>query len=96
METMLYVPKQAECTLVVQGDSMEPEIKDGSIVFYKQQENVVNGEIAIVEVDGDGGTRKKVKFDYDNDKIILQSLNDKYQDIILNGSQVRIIGKVVK
>lgn len=91
-----YVPKQAECALVVQGDSMEPEIKDGSIVFYKQQENIENGEIAIVEIDGDGVTCKKVKFDYDNDKIILQSLNDKYKDVELNGNQVRIIGKVVK
>lgn len=91
-----HVPKHAECALVVQGDSMEPEIHDGSIVFYKKQENVENGEIAIVEVDGDGVTCKKVKFDYDNDKVILQSLNDKYKDIVLNGSQVRIIGKVVK
>lgn len=91
-----HVPKHAECALVVQGDSMEPEIKDGSIVFYKQQENIENGEIAIVEIDGDGVTCKKVKFDYDNDKIILQSLNDKYKDVVLEGNRVRIIGKVVK
>lgn len=91
-----HVPKHAECALVVQGDSMEPEIKDGSIVFYKQQENIENGEIAIVEIDGDGVTCKKVKFDYDNDKIILQSLNDKYEDVVLEGNRVRIIGKVVK
>lgn len=91
-----HVPKHAECALVVQGDSMEPEIQDGSIVFYKQQENIENGEIAIVEIDGDGVTCKKVKFDYDNDKIILQSLNDKYEDVVLEGNRVRIIGKVVK
>lgn len=91
-----HVPKHAECALVVQGDSMEPEIKDGSIVFYKQQKNIENGEIAIVEIDGDGVTCKKVKFDYDNDKIILQSLNDKYEDVVLEGNRVRIIGKVVK
>lgn len=91
-----HVPKHAECALVVQGDSMEPEIQDGSIVFYKQQENIENGEIAIVEIDGDGVTCKKVKFDYDNDKIILQSINDKYEDVVLEGNRVRIIGKVVK
>lgn len=91
-----HVPKHAECALVVQGDSMEPEIKDGSIVFYKQQKNIENGEIAIVEIDGDGVTCKKVKFDYDNDKVVLQSLNDKYKDVVLEGNRVRIIGKVVK
>lgn len=91
-----HVPKHAECALVVQGDSMEPEIKDGSIVFYKQQENIENGEIGIVEIDGDGVTCKKVKFDYDNDKVVLQSLNDKYKDVVLEGNRVRIIGKVVK
>lgn len=89
------VPKGAQYALNVKGDSMEPLIKDGSIVFYKEQPNVESGEIAIVEVDGDGVTCKKVKLDYDHDKIILQSLNKKYDDLELDGNQVRIIGKVV-
>lgn len=89
------VPKGAQYALNVKGDSMEPLIKDGSIVFYKEQPNVESGEIAIVEVDGDGVTCKKVKLDYDHDKIILQSLNNKYDDLELEGNQVRIIGKVV-
>lgn len=91
-----YVPNNADCALIVQGDSMEPEIKDGSIVFYKQQPDIEHGEIAIVELDGESVTCKKVNFDYDNKKIILHSLNEKYEDYVIDADRVRIIGKVVK
>lgn len=90
------VPKNADCALVVQGDSMEPEYQNGEIVFYKSQPVVENGEMAIVEINGDGVTLKKVYFNYDEDKVILRSLNEKYADRELNPDQVRILGKVVK
>ena len=91
-----YVPKGAECALVVIGDSMEPEIPDGSIVFYKKQESIENGDIAILEIDGDGATCKKVFFDYDKKEIILKSINDKYPDKHLPSDKIRVIGKVVR
>lgn len=90
-----YIPRGADIALNVKGDSMEPLISDGSIVFYKSQPNVENGEIAIVEIEGDGVTCKRVKFDYDNEKIILQSENDKYEDMVFNNEQIRILGKVL-
>lgn len=86
------VPKGADRALNVKGDSMEPLIKDGSIVFYKDQPTVENGEIAIVEIDGSEVTCKK--FYFDGDKVILRSINDKYEDMIFDGG-VRIIGKVI-
>lgn len=89
------VPAGADVALVVSGDSMEPLISDGSIVFYKSQPNVDNGEIAIVEIEGDGVTCKRVKFDYENEKIILQSENDKYEDMVFDNDQIRILGKVL-
>jgi len=89
------VPAGADVALVVSGDSMEPLITDGSIVFYKSQPNVENGEIAIVEIEGDGVTCKRVKFDYENEKIILQSENDKYEDMVFDNDQIRILGKVL-
>lgn len=89
------VPKGAQYALNVKGDSMEPLIPNGSIIFYKEQQNVESGEIAILEIDGDGVTCKKVYFNYEDNKIILRSLNDKYEDIELDGNQVRVIGKVV-
>lgn len=90
------VPKSADYALVVKGDSMEPIFADGSIVFYKQQDDVENGEIAVVEIDGNGVTLKKVYFNYDDETVILRSLNDKYEDRVLHPDEVRIIGKVVK
>lgn len=89
------VPAGADVALVVSGDSMEDLIPDGSIVFYKKQPNVENGEIAIVEIEGDGVTCKRVKFDYENEQIILQSENDKYDDMVFKDDQVRILGKVL-
>jgi SOS-response transcriptional repressor LexA len=89
------VPNGADVALVVSGDSMEPLISDGSIVFYKSQPHVENGEIAIIEIEGDGVTCKRVKFDYENEKIILQSENDKYEEMVFDHEQVRILGKVL-
>lgn len=94
-QSFSHVPKGADCALNVQGDSMEPLIKDGSIVFYKRQEDVENGEVAIVEINGDGVTCKKVLKDYDNKQIILRSVNDRYEDRVLHDEEVRIIGKVI-
>lgn len=89
------VPAGADVALVVSGDSMEPLISDGSIVFYKRTPQVENGEVAIVEIEGDGVTCKRVKFDYENKKIILQSENDKYEDMVFDNDQIRILGKVL-
>lgn len=90
------VPSNADCALVVRGNSMETDYMDGSIVFYKRQETVENGELAIVEIDGDGVTFKKVIFDYENQQLILRSLNPDYPDRVLKEESYRIIGKVVK
>lgn len=90
------VPTKADCALVVSGDSMEPEFRNGDIVFYKSQPIVENGEMAIVEISGNGVTLKKVYFDYDNDIVILRSLNPKYKDRKLAPNEIRILGKVVQ
>lgn len=92
----IEVPHSADCALVVRGNSMEPDYLDGSIVFYKRQNTVENGELAIVEIDGDGVTFKKILFDYDNQQVILRSLNKDYDDRVLKDEEYRIIGKVVK
>lgn len=90
-----YIPKGAEVALIINGTSMEPDYPNGSIVFYKRQPQVENGSVAIVEVDG-GVTCKKIKFDYDNEKIILQSINKEFEDVMLESEQVKILGLVVK
>lgn len=86
------VPKGADGALLVRGDSMEPLIEDNSIIFYKKQPVVENGEIAIIELNGSEVTCKK--FYFDGEKAILRSINDKYEDIVVDGD-IRIVGKVI-
>lgn len=86
------VPEGGEGALLVQGDSMEPLIKKNSIIFYKKQPVVENGEVAIIELNGSEVTCKK--FYFNGRDIILRSINDKYEDMIVNEG-VRIIGKAI-
>ncbi|MEL5725222.1 LexA family transcriptional regulator [Lactiplantibacillus pentosus] len=89
------VPHGADTAIRIQGDSMEPLIHDGQIIFYHRQEEVENGEIAIVEIDGDGVTCKQIYYDYTSDEVILRSINKKYEPRHVKDDQVRIIGKVI-
>ncbi len=89
------VPSSADFAVPIIGDSMEPVIRNGQFVFVKEQPDVEDGEIAIVEIDGDGVTCKEVFKDYENQSIILRSINELYEDRIVSPEQIRIIGKVV-
>lgn len=46
--------------LKVKGDSMSPRISDGDIVICKQQSDIESGDIAVVTINGDTATLKKV------------------------------------
>ena len=46
--------------LKVKGDSMLPVLQDGDIIIVKQQSDVESGDIAIVLINGDEATVKKV------------------------------------
>lgn len=89
------VPNNADFAVPIIGDSMEPVIRNGQFVFVKEQPDVEDGEIAIVEIDGDGVTCKEVYKDYESQTIILRSINDLYEDRVVSPEQIRIIGKVV-
>jgi repressor LexA len=82
--------------LIVKGDSMEgSRIYEGDKVVVKIQPEVENGEIAVVNVDGENATLKKVK-KYDDGSVWLISTNEKYAPIPLNNNRARIIGKVIQ
>ena len=87
----------ADYALRVKGDSMVGGgIKDGDIVFIKQQPQVENGEIAAVYVDG-GATLKKV-FKI-GESVMLQSMNPDYKEMVFsadNCQDFKILGKAVK
>jgi repressor LexA len=83
--------------LLVTGDSMiDSGIKDGSFVLIRRQEQVENGEIAVVMVDEENATVKKVYLNEQMNSITLQPDNSDYAPQTYPTEYVRIIGKVVR
>ena len=89
---------KADFCVKAQGDSMiNARIKNGDIVFIKQQPMVENGEIAAVLID-DSVTLKRVYYEPNKQKIILNAENPKYPPMIYDGSdleKIKILGKAV-
>lgn len=78
--------------LLVNGDSMEPNFHDGDIIKYHPQPELENGEIGVFAVNG-GITMKKFRR---NSDVRLESLNKKYEDIIIKETDdFSILGKVI-
>lgn len=88
----------ADFCVIAKGDSMiNARIFDGDFVFCKAQQTVENGEIAAVIVD-DEATLKRVYYYPEQDKLILNAENSKYQPLVYSGQELnktRIIGKAV-
>lgn len=81
--------------LRVEGDSMEPRILDGDVVYVRQQPDVDDGQIAVVGVD-DSVTLKVIY--HMPGGLQLVSLNPKYKPMIYtqdNTDYLAIIGKAV-
>lgn len=82
--------------LVVQGDSMTgSRIFDGDQVLVKVQQEVESGEIAVVNVNGNDATLKRVK-KTDEGQVILYPDNPKYDPIFITDGKARICGKVIQ
>lgn len=82
--------------LRAKGQSMEPTIKDGSLVLIRQQPDVEDGEIAaILFMDDNEATLKRIK--RAGPTVILMPDNREYEPIIASDSNpVRILGKAVR
>lgn len=85
--------------LQVRGDSMLPELREGDVVIVKAQNDIETGEMAIVAVNGDDATVKRVI--KSNSGITLIPSNTTYPPIIYSGADitnlpVEIKGKVVE
>lgn len=87
------IPKGADELVEVVGKSMEPLIKDGQEVYMRYQPSVENGEIAIVRIENEGVTCKRVYAN--NGTITLKSENEEYEDMYFDASQVVVLGKVL-
>ena len=80
------------------GDSMINEgIHDGDVAIVRIQDAVESGELAIVVINSDEGTLKRVR--YQNDAIILEAANPSYPARVFTGVDraiVHIVGKVIE
>lgn len=85
--------------LVIKGHSMEPKISDGDTVIVRKQPDVRDGEIAVVLVNGDEGTVKKIKKGPHG--VTLISSNPAYDPMFYTNEEieqlpVQILGRVVE
>lgn len=85
--------------LRIKGDSMAPRMQTGDVVIVHIQPSVEDGEIAIVGVNGDCATCKRVRISEQG--LFLCSLNPAYEPMFYSNAEieacpVRIYGKVVE
>ena len=81
--------------LRVVGDSMiEAHILDGARVLVRMQPEVEPGDIAVVLINEDEATIKRVRML--DSQVLLYPANSRYQPTIHPVQQVKILGKVVK
>ena len=93
IEAPSYVPVAVDFALRVSGDSMNPLIRDGQVIWVKEQEVLNSGDIGIFSYSGDVYCKKLIA---DGKKAFLRSLNPAYDDIeIFEDYGFKVIGKVV-
>lgn len=81
--------------LNVKGDSMSGDrIMDGDVVIVVLQEEVQPHDIAVVAVNGDEATLKRVKVQ--GEYCMLIPSNPQYETQLVNSKDVHVIGKVVE
>lgn len=85
--------------LRIKGDSMEPKMSSGDVVIVRKQPDAESGDIAIVCINGDEATCKKIKKTPEG--VMLISFNPAYEPMFYSKKQVEelpltILGRVVE
>lgn len=98
-EVPSYMSENEYFALQIKGSSMEPKFSEGDVVIVRKQEDIDSGDIAIVLVNGNEATVKKIK-KFDNG-INLIPTNPAFEVLTYTNEDieklpVRIIGKVVE
>lgn len=73
--------------LKVKGDSMAPIFIEGDTVILRKQNDCENNQVAVVIINGDEGTLKKVK--KTDDGIILQAYNPIYGPVFYTNKEIK-------
>ena len=89
------VPAHTDYGVVISGDSMEPDIPDGSVVYVQQSPVVESGDIGLFHLGGQVYC-KRLQIDRQAGEVRLQSINPAYEDIVLTRSDTLFtLGKVL-
>lgn len=87
------IPISATFGLHVNGDSMEPTLEDGQLIWVHQQPYLEDGDIGIFYIDGHAYVKE---YRQTVDGVLLISHNEKYKPIQVSAdSENKIYGKVV-
>ena len=73
------------------GDSMEPLIHENDLVLVNKTNVIANGDTAVVVHDGEA---KLKKFYKEGSQVILQSLNSKYDPVVVKSGDIHVVGSV--
>ena len=85
--------------LRIKGSSMEPRMREGDVVIVRKQEYADTGDTAVILINGDSATVKKIKIGPNGLSLI--STNPSYDPMYYTAAEVeslpvRIIGRVVE
>ena len=99
-EETLYHAHPNGFWLTVSGNSMNRLFPDGSLVLIDPDEEVRNGDVGVVFVNGDDATLKRIYHEGDSIRLHPESYDPEYRDRVIDSTDpdapsVRIIGKVV-
>ena len=92
-----YLPttrRDVDYVFIVDGDSMEPEIKNGGRVLVRATADVGEGDMIVCLYDGMIFVKYYHKLD--DGKVLLTSENKEYPPVVVNSEKFTIIGKVVE
>lgn len=90
------IPTGADFGIRIAGNSMEPTIEDGSIVWIHRQPDIHNGNIGVFMLEGGDAVCKRARCASDGRLVALESDNEKYKPIkgeALN--EIRLVGRVL-
>lgn len=93
-----WVKNDTIFALKLKGDSMEPRMAAGDTVIVRKQDDVENGQIAIVMVENEATCKKVVKH---SDGLVLISNNTKYAPMFftikdIEEKNVSVLGRVIE
>ncbi len=75
--------------LKIKGDSMQPVLYENDVVIVKKQDDCEDGQIAVVLINGDEATIKRVK--KSSNGIWLQPFNNNYEPLVFTNDEIENI-----